>query len=241
MALNTNICAILHDPKGANQLPMNVRAAIFDMDGVLIDSEPLWYEAAVEVFTPLGIPLTPESYASSIGLRTKEFVGWWFGQYDIDPELSAVTEKEINNVVVEKIRLKGEALEGVHSSLELLKSAGIKIGLATSSPVGLIEVVVDKLQIREYFSAFSSAEYLVYGKPHPQVYLDCAKELNTRPVDCLCIEDSFHGMIAAKAARMKCIVVPASSMKDELRWHAADVQLSTLKDFTLPLLEQLSL
>ena len=91
---------------------MNKRAAIFDMDGVLIDSEPLWYEAAVEVFTPLGIPLTPETYASSIGLRTREFVAWWFKQYTIDPAKAPQTEKIINEVVIEKISRKGEARLG---------------------------------------------------------------------------------------------------------------------------------
>ena len=121
----------------------------------------------------------------------------------------------------------------------MIKSKGLKIGLATSSPSRLIDVVVDKLGIREYFSAFSSAEHLVFGKPHPQVFIDCAKSLDTIPVECLCFEDSFHGMIAAKAARMKCIVVPAPFMKDEPRWHAADLQLNSLQELTGTLLDSI--
>jgi HAD superfamily hydrolase (TIGR01509 family) len=218
---------------------MSICTAIFDMDGLLIDSEPLWYEAAVEVFTPLGITLTPEAYASSIGLRTREFVAWWFNQYGIDPVHAQPAGKEINEIVIDKISNKGEALHGVHHVLDLLKAKGFRIGLATSSPSRLIDVVVDKLSIREYFSAFASAEHLVYGKPHPQVYIDCASALDCKPVDCLCFEDSFHGMIAAKAARMKCIVVPAPVMKDELRWHAADLQLNRLDELTPQLLETL--
>lgn len=219
---------------------MTIRTAIFDMDGVLIDSEPIWYEAAVEVFTPLGIALTPASYASSIGLRTKEFVAWWFSHHGIDPGLSIKAEREINDVVVEKIKLKGEPMDGVYHSLEMLKAKGFNIGLATSSPYRLIEVVIDKLGIREYFNALSSAEQLIYGKPHPQVYLDCAQAMNTKQVECICIEDSFYGMIAAKAARMKCVVVPAQSMKNELRWHAADLQLGSLHDLTWNVLAQLN-
>ena len=218
---------------------MSISTAIFDMDGLLIDSEPLWYEAAVEVFTPLGITLTPESYASSIGLRTKEFVAWWFNQYGIDPAHALTAGKEINEIVIDKIKNKGEALQGVYHVLDLLKAKGFRIGLATSSPSRLIDVVVDKLGIREYFSAFASAEHLVYGKPHPQVYIDCASALDCQPVDCLCFEDSFHGMIAAKAARMKCIVVPSPAMKDELRWHAADLQLNSLDGLTAQLLDEL--
>ena len=219
---------------------MSIRTAIFDMDGLLIDSEPLWYEAAVEVFAPFGITLSPESYASSIGLRTKEFVAWWLKQYHVDPIHATSTEKMINDVVIEKIRLKGEAMEGVYHVLELLNSKGYSIGLATSSPTRLIDVVVDKLNIRNYFSAFASAEHLVYGKPHPQVYIDCAIALNCSPADCLCFEDSYHGMIAAKAARMKCIVIPAPFMRDELRWNAADLQLNSLNGLTEQMLGEIS-
>jgi sugar-phosphatase len=212
---------------------MKTESAIFDMDGLLIDSEPLWYEAAVDIFSPIGIALTPELYASSIGLRTKEFVDNWFSVYQIDRSLAPETVRRINDVVVEKIRDKGEAMPGVHKVLDQMRSGGLKIGLATSSPMALIDVVVDKLQIREYFSAFNSAENLLHGKPHPQVYLDCASALGVEPVSCVCFEDSFHGMIAAKAARMKCVVVPLPAFRDQPRFQAADLLLHSLEDFDL--------
>lgn len=212
---------------------MKIESAIFDMDGLLIDSEPLWYESAVEVFQPLGILLTPELYASSIGLRTKEFVHNWFSHYEIDQERGPKVVQQINHVVVEKIREKGEAMPGVYQVLEQLRKEGLSIGLATSSPMKLIDVVVDKLRIREYFSAFNSAEHLVHGKPHPQVYLDCATALDSIPVSCICFEDSFYGMIAAKAARMTCIVVPLAAFREEPRFQAADLLLHSLEDFTL--------
>lgn len=211
----------------------DIRSAIFDMDGLLIDSEPLWYEAAVEVFDPLGIDLTPELYASSIGLRTKEFVDNWFSRYNIDKSLAPDAVSRINDVVVEKIRIKGEAMPGVLRVLEQIRSNGLKIGLATSSPTRLIDVVVDKLGIREYFSVFSSAENLIHGKPHPQVYIDCALALGVEPVTCVCFEDSFHGMIAAKAARMKCVVVPMPAFRNEPRFQAADLLLHSLEDFDI--------
>jgi sugar-phosphatase len=222
----------------ANQLSgifatMNIQSAIFDMDGLLIDSEPLWYESAVEVFGPLGIILTPELYASSIGLRTKEFVDNWFSRYQIDMSRAPQSVIAINDVVVDKIRQQGEAMPGVYQVLEQLKKQGLSIGLATSSPVRLIDVVVDKLGIREYFSAFNSAENLVHGKPHPQVYLECASTLGTAPVGCVCFEDSFYGMIAAKAARMKCIVVPLAEFRQEPRFQAADQVLHSLEEFDL--------
>lgn len=213
-----------------------IQTAIFDMDGLLIDSEPLWFEAAVEVFQPIGINLTPELYAHSVGLRTKEFVEHWFRFHAYDQQRAPGTIQAINDVVIEKIKQKGKALPGVEFILELLKKENIGIGLATSSPSRLIDVVVDKLNIRPYFSAFTSAEHLEFGKPHPQVYLDCAVLLKSRPVDCICFEDSYYGMIAAKAARMRCVVVPHEDVRDQLRFRAADHLLHSLNEFSKEML-----
>jgi len=209
---------------------------IFDMDGVLIDSEPLWHEAANDAFERFGIRLTPEAYATSIGLRTKEFVASWFRTFGISMEESDRTEEDINRLVIRKIEEKGEAMPGVGTVLQKLKRAGFTIGLATSSPHSLIDVVVDKLSIRSYFSAFTSAEGLTHGKPHPQVYLDCASALGVAPVDCCCFEDSFNGMIAAKAARMNCIAIPPPAFRQEGRFRAADLVLGSLEEFELDML-----
>ncbi|MFW2475811.1 MAG: HAD-IA family hydrolase, partial [Sediminibacterium sp.] len=85
--------------------------------------------------------------------------------------------------------------------------------------------------IKKYLHATASAESLAYGKPHPQVYLNCAASLDSKPTSCICFEDSFNGMIAVKAARMKCVIVPhVSQLKDE-RWGAADLKLSSLQNF----------
>lgn len=217
----------------SSPLIMAIKAAIFDMDGLLIDSEPLWYEAAVDVFRPLGILLTPELYASSIGLRTTEFVETWFRRYTIDMSIAEQAVADINNTVVDKIRSKGEAMSGVDHVLGLLQKEGITLGLATSSPTRLIDVVVEKLGVRNVFSAFCSAEHLTHGKPHPQVYLDCASALGVHPVHCVCFEDSFHGLIAAKAARMTCVAVPLPAFRDQPRFKAADLLLNSLDEFEL--------
>ncbi len=79
--------------------------------------------------------------------------------------------------------------------------------------------------------ATASAGNLKYGKPHPEVYLNCASALNSVPTECLCFEDSFNGMIAAKAARMKCVVIPMYHQQKEERWRSADLKLSSLQNF----------
>ncbi|MFZ9661569.1 MAG: hexitol phosphatase HxpB, partial [Chitinophagaceae bacterium] len=188
---------------------MNNTGAIFDMDGILIDSEPLWFEAANDVFKEFHVQLNEEQYASSLGLRTPEFVEYWFRKLNLDLNKKSKTINDINDSVIGKIEEKGQALPGVLEVLNLLKNKSCKIGLATSSTSNIIQVVLRKLNIASYFHTLSSAEKLDHGKPHPQVYLNCAESLNLTPLECFCFEDSYNGMISAKAARMRCIVVPS--------------------------------
>lgn len=208
-----------------------LNTVIFDMDGLLIDSEPLWKEAADETFAQYGVNLNEEQYKTTTGLRTREFVQWWFKQYNIGDEELNNAENTIIQIVLEKIKMKGKAMPGVEYIINFFKQRNFKMGIASSSPQALIDYTIQFLGIENYIHATSSAGNLNYGKPHPQVYLDCAKQLNVHVHQCLCFEDSFNGMIAAKAARMKCVIVPhASQIKDE-RWGAADLKISSLQNF----------
>ena len=117
-------------------------------------------------------------------------------------------------------------------ALDLFKAKQFRIGLATSSPLSLAKIVTDKLDIGDYFDAVTSAGDLPFGKPHPQVYMDCASALSVSPLECLAFEDSFNGLIAAKAARMKCVVIPVADQYDLPKWGAADFRLSSLLDFS---------
>lgn len=210
---------------------MQLNTVIFDMDGLLIDSEPLWREAADDILSYYGKKLTADEYATTTGLRTSEFVSWWLRDYKFDNTELEKAGNEIVDAVIEKIKHKGKALPGAEHILTYFKQRGFKIGLATSSPLTVVEAVFNLLGIKQYFEAVSSAENLKYGKPHPEVYLNCADQLNSSPLECLCFEDSFNGMIAVKAARMKCIVVPEHNRQKENRWAAADLKLSSLQNF----------
>ncbi len=202
---------------------------IYDMDGLLIDSEPLWHRAAKEALHDMGIPLDEEAYATTIGLRTREFLDHWFTRYHLDHALAPQTEEQITQRVIELVRAEGQLMPGVEASLQLFRSKGFRVGLATSSPLELVEAMLDRTGLHGAFDQMSSAALLPYGKPHPQVYLDCAQALGSMPTTCICLEDSFNGMIAAKAARMRCIVVPEASVFHQDRWHAADLKLSSLE------------
>lgn len=211
---------------------MLLTTAIFDMDGLIVDTEPYWYEAAVEVLKDFNIELAQEEYNTSIGLRTKEFLQYWFSHFGIDLINIPKAEEKITEIVIAKAESKCIPMEGVYQSIEFFQKKDFKIGLASSSPISLIETVVRKIGLDHVFKVKKSAELLPYGKPHPEVFLNCAELLESNPTSCVCLEDSFNGLIAAKSARMKCIVVPHPDQFNELRWNAADLKLKSLAALT---------
>jgi HAD superfamily hydrolase (TIGR01509 family) len=210
---------------------MQLNTVIFDMDGLLIDSEPYWRQAANEALQQFDIVLTPEQHHFTTGLRTKEWLEYWFNFFRIDGRFVKQTGESIVRKAVEKIKQNGEAMPGIDQALLFFKEKHFKLGLATSSPPALIKVVMEKLQLEKYFQAYSSAENLPFSKPHPQVYLDCARLLDASPLTCLCFEDSVNGLISAKAARMKCVIVPAKEQFDLPHWGIADTKLSSLLEW----------
>jgi HAD superfamily hydrolase (TIGR01509 family) len=218
---------------------MNYSTVIFDMDGLLIDSEPLWKDAGSSLLKQFGITLSDAEYHSTTGLRTPEWLEHWFTHYKIEQHHAASASELVETSALEFIQEKGIAMPGVEYIMEFFKKENFRIGLASSSPMRLIKMVVDKLQIGKYLSAITSAEKLPFGKPHPQVFLDCAELLQVRPSTCIVFEDSFNGMIAAKAARMKCVVVPAPELYNQPRWDAADLKLTSLAEFNKELLQNL--
>lgn len=210
-----------------------MKAVIFDMDGILIDSEPLWYRAEIDVFKRLGIHLSTAMCEETTGWRTDAVVAHWYARYPWQgPSLKEVAEAILTHVKG-LIDRHGQALAGVYTLLELLAARGLTLAIASSSPYGLIDAVVDKLDIRHYFTAMRSAVDEVYGKPHPAVYLTTARCLGIDPGDCLVFEDSIAGVQAAKAAGMWTVAVPAASQYADPHFGVADLKVHSLAAFTL--------
>jgi beta-phosphoglucomutase-like phosphatase (HAD superfamily) len=210
---------------------MKLKAVIFDMDGLLIDSEPLWQEAGSETIAEFGMELTMEQYHTSTGLRTQEWIEHWFRHFDISMHLAPQAIDTIITKAIKKIDAKGTIFPGVDAIIPFFKERSFKIGLATSSPLALVNVVLKKLNLQNSFDVITSAEKLPFGKPHPEVYLTCAANLGVAGMECIAFEDSFNGMIAAKAARMKCVIIPAPADHDHPKWNAADLKLRSLTEF----------
>lgn len=214
--------------------PRQILAAIFDMDGLLIDSEPLWDRAELEVMASLGVDITRRNeLPDTLGLRIDMVVDLWYAQQPWNgPDRGEVTERIIARSL-SLVEEKRPLLPGVREALTLCKAQGLKIGLASASPLHMLEKVLAMFELTDYFDALASAGTLPYSKPHPQVYLDCAAKLGVDPLTCVALEDSVNGMIASKAARMRSIVVPEEANQSDPRYALADVKLSSLAELTV--------
>jgi sugar-phosphatase len=217
-----------------------IDTVIFDMDGLLVDTEPLWVIAMQDVLQTVGVTITPELAAQTTGLRTKEVVNYWYSYFQWKGKSRELICKEIIEAVTQQVLTNGKPMEGVQYILDLFAGQNVKMGLASSSPPGFIHLVLDYFGLKPYFQAIASAGEELYGKPHPAVYLSCAQQLASNPLQCLAFEDSINGMIAAKAARMKVVAVPEVHNQQNPKYVLADLKLRKLSDFTTMHLEHLN-
>ena len=229
-----NPCCFMFKGEVVMSTPRQILAAIFDMDGLLVDSEPLWDQAELDVIASLGVDITRRhELPDTLGLRIDMVVDLWFAQQPWSgPSRQEVTDRIITRAIALVEETK-PLLPGVREAVALCKSQGLRVGLASASPLHMLEKVLTMFDLRDSFDALASAEKLPYSKPHPQVYLDCAAKLGVEPLSCVALEDSVNGMIASKAARMRAIVVPAHENQDDARFVLADVKLTSLADLTV--------
>ena len=185
-----------------------INTVLYDMDGLLLDTEPLWGDSMLRIAQKHNIPITWEKFKETTGLRIYEVTDYWSVKYPWNGSTSVEVAEEILDDIIEASKKAGRVLPGVVKSLVLLKENGFKIGLASSSPARMIHALVDHFDITHYFDCITSADAVELGKPHPAVFMHCANSLGSSPLQCAVLEDSVNGMIAGKAARMKVIVVP---------------------------------
>ncbi len=213
-----------------------MRAVIFDMDGLLIDSEPLWREAEIEVFGAVGVPLTDAMCRQTTGLRHDEVVRYWHTRYPWDEPGHEEMTRLLLDTATRMIVERGELMPGAETTIALLHKAGLELAIASSSPLALIEAVVDKFALGAFFSVLHSADDEGAGKPDPAVYLTTMSKIGVEPRFCLALEDSVSGIRAAKAAGATVIAVPDPQVADKPEFNEADVVLASLEDFSIDLI-----
>ena len=209
------------DPRDGSE-QARLHAVIFDMDGGLIDSEPLWQEAEIEVFGSVGIALDQRLCLQTTGLRSDELVAYWYARRPWAAPAPAAVERELLRVVGALIRARAERTAGLDEALRVLATRDVRLALASSSPYAIIGAVLERLALTETFACVYSAEEEPHGKPHPGVYLTAARKLGVAPEACCAIEDSLNGVLAAKAAKMTCVAVPDPGMAGDPRFVIAD-------------------
>ena len=208
-----------------------IKAVIFDMDGVIIDSEPLWRRAMVKGFNHFSMPVSEEDCRKTMGRRINEVVDLWVKHHSVTKFTALEIENTIMNNLFELIENEGKPIEGILEIFKFCRDKKLKIGLATSSSEKLMNVVLNKLQIAHIFDSAVSAQHLKYGKPNPEVFLLCANNIGIDPFNCLVIEDSYNGVISGLAARMKVVCIPEKTHFPNPKLALADFQFDSMEEF----------
>lgn len=208
-----------------------IKAVIFDMDGLLIDSEPMWRRAQAYAFGTVGLQLSEDDMKHTMGRRIDEVVAFWHHERPWQGASLKDIEALIVDKVIELVKSEGTALPGVSYILDFFTQKSLTMAVASSSYPEIIDAVIDTLHIRNYFEHLYSAQNEAYGKPHPGVYIKVAELCGVRPEYCLAFEDSPSGVLAAKAAKMTCVAVPTPENRHNKIIQIADEVINSLQDF----------
>jgi sugar-phosphatase len=215
-----------------NRLP--IEAVVLDMDGLLIDTEPVWREAEAAVFADLGIELTDEELLGTTGQTIDAVIPVWREREpDHDGETPRLTDAEVEarivDLVAAHVRAEGEPMPGVVQAIALLQRLGLHLAIASSSPRRMIDAVCERLGL-DFIEVRCSAMEEARSKPAPDVYLAAARRLGVSPERCLAIEDSPSGVVSARAAGMRCIAVPDPLLVGDPRYREANLLLAALTE-----------
>jgi HAD superfamily hydrolase (TIGR01509 family) len=213
-----------------------VKAIIFDMDGVLTDSEPLINAAAMAMFRERGLVVKPEDFLPFVGAGENRYIGGVAEKYHFPLDIAAA-KKRTYEIYLELVPQNLRAFPGANDLVRTCQRAGLKIAVASSAD--LIKIKANLRQIGlppESWDAVVSAEDAAHKKPAPDLFLTAARKLGLAPADCVVIEDAVNGIQAAKAAGMKCVAVaqtfPAAQLAagDRVLPDIASVTLQDLLD-----------
>jgi sugar-phosphatase len=175
-----------------------------------------------------------------MGLRLDEAVRHWWDRHPWPGLSPADVEQRIMRRVAHLVTAEGRPLPGALDAVALCHRLGLPVGVCSGSAGTVVAAALARLGLERDVAVWRSAESEAYGKPHPACYLATAADLGVDPLECLAVEDSFNGAVAAKAARMRVVVVPEAGTRDSPRWGFCDAQLDSLEDFDHDLVRRLS-
>jgi HAD superfamily hydrolase (TIGR01509 family) len=216
-----------------------IEAVVFDLDGLLLDTEQVWDEVRESLTRELGGRWHDRAQADMMGMSSKEW-----SRYMHDELGLSEPPEELNRLVLERMQERfRERLPLVDGAVEAVRRIGERrpLGLASSSNRPLIDLALDEMGVADLFRATVSSEEVERGKPAPEVYLEAARRLGVRPQDVAAVEDSANGIRSAKAAGMHVIAIPnAHFPPPEEVLSEADVVLESLAELTPDVVESAS-
>ena len=211
-----------------------IKAVIFDMDGVMINSEPLWEKTERKLLARRGIDYSPDYRDKIVGLNQKDSGRLLVDTFELDETVEDIINERVD-ILTEIYKKELETVEPLVPLLNELRNEGVPLAVASSSPMRLIKFVLEMFSLEDYFEVLVSGECTENGKPHPDIYLEAARLLGVEPSECLAIEDSINGVLSAKAAGMVCVAVPDKRLTPD-RFKDADFIYPELGQITLDLI-----
>lgn len=212
-----------------------MKAIIFDMDGVLIDSEPMHMEIEQRMLQSIGVEISEEEMSQFIGTASQQMWETLINRYElkqsIDELHGVLTDYKTKYFSDEDL----EAIPGVKELLVNIKANNIKLAVASSSPLEHINIIIEKLKIKDFFEIVVSGDHVEMSKPNPEIFHLAAKRLGVNPSECVVIEDSTHGVSAAKAAGMTCVAYDNPNSLNQV-YDKADLVVAHIENIDLDLL-----
>jgi HAD superfamily hydrolase (TIGR01509 family) len=209
-----------------------ISTIIFDMDGVIIDSEPVHYEIETSVMSELGISISEKEYHAFVGRTAKSMWSELIERFGLSITLDEVIRKSRDHYHYRLFHTdQPHCIDGTVALIKGLHEAGKKLVLASSSTLENIRIVMDKHQLTHFFDQIVGGDDVTNGKPDPEIFILASKRAKTLPSRCLVIEDSRNGVAAAKAAGMRCIGFNNPSSPGQLLYDA-DLVVTNMSELT---------
>lgn len=209
----------------------DIKAVLFDLDGTLVDSMWMWKDIDIEFLGKYGIEFPGDLQSDIEGMSFSETAIYFKNRFNLQPTLEEIKE-EWHQMAWHKYANEVPLKDGALDFLCYLKECGIKAGIATSNSRPLVDLLIDKLQIGDYFASIRTSCEVEKGKPSPEIYLLVAEDLGVRVEQCLVFEDVIHGIMAGKNAGMQvCAVYDEFTEEDtEAKKELADYYIKSFKE-----------
>ena len=215
-----------------------IKTVIFDMDGLLVDSEPYWDKARSIMAAEAGKTWNEDDHKAVMGVSTREWSTYMITRLELDMSPEAVEE----HIIAQMVALYEKQIPYLPGASEAvaLSAAKYPTGLASGSPRRLIDTVTNDIALRGKFKTIISGDQVAHGKPAPDIYLETATAMGVRPEECVCLEDSGNGILAGKNAGMRVIAVPDDRFAPAPeKLNKADVVIDGLQHFSIEIIENL--